>query len=409
MQKRMVCAVVAALTLAAGVSAQEWMQWRGPNRDGVVRGFVAPAKWPETLKQEWKTPVGAGYSSPVVAKERAWVLGRQGENEVVTAVDLKSGKIVWSKSYPAGFKKNQYAKDVAAGPFSTPLLHNGRLYTLGVNAVLSCFDAATGELKWRKEFGMPDTSKMFTGTAMSPVMDGGNVIVHVGDDRGGKMIAFDAATGVEKWTWTGDGPGYASPIVVAMSGARHVVTMTDKSVIGVNAADGKLRWKFAWPDEWNENIVTPVPYKDLLIFSGVRRGTVAVRVTRDGAAWTAKEAWANPEVAMYMSSPVLDGDHLYGMSSKKKGQFFCMHAATGKVLWATTGREGASAAVLNAGNSLLILTSDASLIVAKKNPQAYEQVAKYTVADSKTYAHPAVIGNRILVRDDSSVAMWRVE
>lgn len=406
MRKRILGAVTAALALTLGAGAQDWAQWRGPARDGVVRGFAAPAKWPEKLTLVWKTPIGAGYSSPVVLKDRAWVHSRQGQQEVVSAIDLSSGKILWSKSNSAGFKKNQYAKDMAPGPYSTPLVHNGRLYTLGVNAVLSCFDAATGELKWRKEFGTPDTSKMFTGTAMSPVIDGGNVIVHVGDDRGGQLIAFDAMSGEEKWMWTGDGPGYASPIVVTMGGARHVVTMTDKSVIGVSAADGKLLWKFAWPDEWNENIITPLPYKDLLIFSGVRRGTVALRVSEGGATWSAKEVWANPDVAMYMSSPVLDGDYLYGMSSKKKGQFVGMEAATGKLLWATTGREGASAAVLNAGDALLILTSDAGLMVAKKNPQAYEQVAKYSVAESSTYAHPVVLGSRILVRDDSSLALW---
>jgi outer membrane protein assembly factor BamB len=247
---------------------------------------------------------------------------------------------------------------------------------------------------------------MFTGTAMSPAMEGGNLIVHVGDDRGGKMIAFDGVTGAEKWAWTGDGPGYSSPIVVTLGGLRQVVTLTDKNVVGIAAVDGKLLWKFPWPDEWNENIVTPLLYKDLLIFSGVRRGTVALRVAKTGAEWSAKEAWANADIAMYMSSPVLDGDHLYGMSAKKKGQFFCMEAATGKLRWTTTGREGDSSAVLGSGNLLLILTSDASLVVARKNPQSFEQLAKYSVADSKTYAHPVVIGNRILVRDDTSLSLW---
>jgi outer membrane protein assembly factor BamB len=392
------------------VSAQEWAQWRGPNRDGVVKDFVAPAKWPEKLKLMWKTEVGSGYSSPVVSKGRAWIHARKGEEEVVSCLDLKTGKILWSKSYPVAFTKNQYATQVGKGPHATPVLFGGNLYTLGVTAVLSCFDANSGELKWRKEFGTPDTSKMFCGTAFSPVVDQGNLIVYAGDDiKGGSMFALDPASGKERWKWTGEGPGYASPIVVEIEGARQVVTMTDKSVIGVESKTGKLLWRMPWPDEWNENIVTPVLYKNTLIFSGVRKGTVAVQLARNGAEWTAKQAWHNPEIAMYMNSPVLEGDHLFGMSSKRKGQYFCLEAATGKVLWATEGREGANAAILSAKDSLLILTNDANLIVAKKSARGFEQVAKYSMADSATYAHPVVIGKSILIKDDGAMTLWNIE
>ncbi|HZS03248.1 MAG TPA: PQQ-binding-like beta-propeller repeat protein [Blastocatellia bacterium] len=404
----MLCALVLS-NLIHSAYAQDWSQWRGPNRDGVVRDFTAPAVWPDKLKLAWKTPVGAGYSSPVVFKDRVWIHSRRGEEEVVSCLDLKTGKILWSKSYPVSFTKNQYAVEMGKGPHSTPVLFNSRLYTLGVTAVLSCFDAQTGELKWRKDFGQPDTSKLFTGTSMSPVIDRGNVIVHVGDDRGGSMIAFDAATGREKWKWTGDGPGYASPIVIELAGARQVVTMTDKSVIGVAAQTGELLWRLPWPDEWNENIVTPTVCKNLLILSGVRKGTMAVQVAKNGDKWETKQVWHNPEIAMYMNSPVADGDHLYGLSAKRKGQFFCLEAATGKILWATTGREGFNASLLNAGSFLFILTNDASLIVAGKSQQGFEQVAKYSVADRPTFAHPVVTGGRILIRDDAAIALWTLE
>jgi outer membrane protein assembly factor BamB len=400
---------IAAL-LAGSVSAQDWTQWRGPNRDGVVKDFVAPAVWPEKLKPIWKTEVGSGYSSPVVFKDRAWIHSRKGEEESVSCLDLKTGKVVWTKSYPVAFAKNQYATQMGKGPHSTPALHDGKLYTLGVTAILSCFDANTGELKWRKEFGTPDTSKMFCGTAFSPIIDQGNLIVYVGDDiRGGSMFALDPATGKERWKWAGEGPGYASPIVVDLEGARQIVTMTDKSVIGVETKTGKLLWRLAWPDEWNENIVTPTLYKNTLILSGVRKGTVAIQVTRNGAEWTTKEIWRNPDIAMYMNSPVLEGDHLFGMSSKRKGQYFCLDAATGKVLWVTEGREGVNAAILNTKDALLILTSDANLIVAKKSAKEFEQVAKYSVADSATYAHPVVLGKKILIKADVAMVLWGVE
>ena len=391
-------------------NAQDWTQWRGPNRDGVVANFKASAVWPEKLKLVWKTPVGSGYSSPIVLQNKAWVLSRKDETEVVSCLDLKTGKILWSQSYGVPFKKNQYAVEMGKGPHSTPVLHNGKLYTLGVNAVLSCFDANTGALQWRKDFGIPDTSKMFCGTAMSPVIENGNVIVHVGDDiKGGLMITFEAATGKEIWKLNCDGPGYASPIVVTLAGTRQLVTMTDKSVLGVDVQNGKQLWRLAWPDEWNENIVTPILYKNTLLLSGVRKGTMAVQVTKSGAQWTTKQVWHNPELTMYMNSPVLDGEYFYGMSAKRKGQFFCAEAATGKVLWATEGREGAQAAVLNAKDVLFILTSDANLIVAKKAADKFQQLAKYSVADSATYAHPVLLGKQILIKDNATLALWSME
>jgi outer membrane protein assembly factor BamB len=398
------------LSCVATVSAQDWTQWRGPQRDGVVTNFTAPAAWPEKLKLVWKTPVGSGYSSPIVFQNKAWVFSRKDETEVVSCLDLKTGKVLWSQSYGVPFKQNQYATEMGRGPHSTPMLYQGKLYTLGVNAVLSCFDANTGAVKWRKDFGIPDTSKMFCGTAMSPVIENGNIIVHVGDDiKGGLMIAFDATLGKEVWKLNCDGPGYASPIVMTVEGTRQLVTMTDKSVLGVEVKTGAQLWKLAWPDEWNENIVTPTLYKNTLILSGVRKGTMAVQVQKSGAQWMTKQVWHNPELTMYMNSPVLDGEYFYGLSAKRKGQFFCAEAATGKVLWTTEGREGNQAAVLNTKDALFILTSDANLIVAKKAADKFQQLAKYSVADSATYAHPILFGKRILVKDNATLALWSLE
>jgi outer membrane protein assembly factor BamB len=250
---------------------------------------------------------------------------------------------------------------------------------------------------------------MFTGTGMSPLIDRGSVIVHVGDDRGGALLALDALSGKEKWRWSGDGPGYASPIAVEFEGERQLVTMTDKAVIGVSALSGQLLWRILWPDKFNENIVTPVSYKDMLIFSGVRKGALAVRVKKKGNQWTTQEVWSNPEVCMYMSSPILDGDHLFGMSDKRKGQFFCLDVATGKVAWATEGREGSNAAIVNAKDVLFILTDEAKLIAAKKTSIGLEPIKTYFVADSQTLAHPVVSGREILIKDNEGLVLWSLD
>jgi outer membrane protein assembly factor BamB len=390
--------------------AQDWNQWRGTNRNGLVSNFTAPLNWPKTLTQKWKTPIGGSYSSPVVWQNKIYVHTRRDEQEVVSCVDLKTGKLLWSQSYAAPFAKNQYARQMGKGPYSTPVLHAGKVYTLGVTAILSCFDAKTGALKWRKDYSQSvDTSKLFCGTAMSPVIDKGALIVHVGDDRKGQVIAFDAASGKELWKWEGDGPGYASPIIIELESVRQFITLTDKSLISIAAETGKLLWKFPHPDEWNENIITPVLYQNSLIISGVRQGTRAVKVTKTGSDWQAAALWHNPKVAMYMSSPVLDGDYLYGLSALRKGQFFCLDVRTGATVWTTEGREATNAACLHTKNFLFLLTENAELIVAAKSLKGFEALAKYTVADSPTWSVPVLLDKQLLTKDESNLTLWSFE
>ena len=285
---------------------------------------------------------------------------------------------------------------MSKGPFSTPVVRDGRLYTLGVTAILSVWDVRTGSPLWRKDFSSTvDTSKLFTGTSMSPLVEGGSLVVHVGDDRGSVMYSFDAVSGAVKWTLKmAAGPGYASPILVN----GQLVTMTSQSLIGVDFATGKQMWTFAWKDEWLENAITPVRFENLLIFAGVRRGAVALRGST--------QVWANPEAAFYLSSPVLDGGLLYGFNSRKKGQFICLDARTGKTVWATPGREATNASVVSAGANLVWLTDAGDLIVSKKSAKAFEQVARYSVSDSPVWTQPVLLGREILIKSDTALSLW---
>ncbi|BDC50172.1 dehydrogenase [Bryobacterales bacterium F-183] len=392
------------LLLATMVAADEWPQWRGPNRDGVVPAAAAPASWPRDLKLKWKVPAGSGYASPVVSQGAAFVFARNGDNESVTRVDLASGKAQWSMSYAAPFQKNSYANDMSKGPFATPLVRDGRVFTFGVTAILSAWDAATGKLIWRKDHSKTvDTSKLFTGSAASPVYEAGSVIVTTGDDRGSVMRAFDPASGREKWALPLQaGPGYASPVVVDGT----LVTMTSQSLIAVASATGKLLWTLPWKDEWLENIVTPVRAGDLLVFSGVRRGTVAYRLNGGVAP---VQAWTNADAAFYMSTPVYDGKYLYGLGSKRKGQYLCLDAQTGKTVWSTTGREATQAAVLQAGGYIVWMTNEGDLVVSRKNPKMFEQVARYTVADSGVWTQPVLLGRTVLVKSDNALSLWSLD
>ena len=403
------CFAAAGLLGVEG-DAVQWQQWRGPTRDGIVPAANVPARWPDKPTLKWRQAAGEGYSSPVVEGGRVFVHARQDPEEIVTAFDLESGKQLWRATYAAAFTKNQYATQMAKGPFSTPLVADGRVFTLGVTAVLSAFDAATGAVKWRKDFSKEiDTSKLFTGTAMSPLVANGLLIVHVGDDGGGAFHAFDPASGAEKWTLPGHGPGYASPVVVNAGGSRQLVTMTDKAVVSIDVANGRQLWTLPFPDEWNENIVTPVLAGDVLVISGTRKGTFGYRLEQTAGKWAPKQIWHNTDLPMYMSTPVADGPMLFGFSNRRKGQLFCLDARTGVAKWTTEGRAGSNASILIAGPNLVVLTTDGELIVLRRNPDKYDEAHRYKLASSPTWAHPALLADAIVVRDAESLSVWTLK
>ena len=381
----------------------QWPQWRGPTRDAIVPAASVPAGWPDKPTVQWTQPVGEGYSSPVVDDGRVFVHSRTDPEEVVSAFELTSGEAIWSATYASAFSKNKYAASMAKGPFSTPLVSNGRVFTLGTSAVLSSFDAATGALKWRKDWSKDiDTSRLFTGTAMSPIIDNGLLIVHVGDDDGGALRALDPASGDEKWALPGHGPGYASPIVTVADGVRQLVTMTDKAVVGVDVRSGTQLWTIPFPDEWNENIVTPTLAGGVLIVSGTRKGTFGYRLEKSGA----RQLWNNTDLPMYMSSPVVDGSFVYGFGSKRKGQLFCVDAETGVAKWTTEGRGGTNAAIQSAGSNLVVLTTDGELLVVRRTPEKYDELKRYKVAESQTWAHPVLVPGGVLIRDAAALTLW---
>jgi outer membrane protein assembly factor BamB len=390
--------------------AQDWTQWRGANRDGVVTGFIPPRQWPNQLKSKWKVTVGIGHSSPLVIGNRVYLHARQGENEVVSAFELETGKVLWQDSYPVAYTMNPAATGHGKGPKSTPAYHDGKLYTLGITGVLSCYETAKGNLLWRKESQALFNAKApLFGTASSPMIDRGLVIAFMGGNERGALMAFDANTGTEKWRWDGDGPGYASPVVVELAGKRQFVTQSQKNIIGIWADNGGLLWQIPFETDYVQNIVTPIQYKDLLIFSGLNKGVFAVRVSWRDNRWVTDTIWQNKEVSMYMNSPLLSGNLLFGMSHRNKGQFFCLDADKGRTLWTGDPRQGENAAMVLANGLIFSLTNDAHLLVTSTADKAARVIKKYQVAHSPTWAHPAIVGKNILVKDVTTLAMLSFE
>lgn len=393
------------LVVTQSATAQDWHQWRGPSRDGLVPAANAPSKWPAAFSRAWRVEVGEGYSSPVVSNKTAFIHSRRDPEELVTAVNLADGKVIWQQKYQAAFKKNQYAVQMAKGPNATPLIIGNRLFTLGVTGMLNAWDTATGRNLWSKDFSPTiDTSKMFCGTAASPLAVNGNLIIQVGSDiHGGQILALDPSDGKVKWEWKGAGPGYASPVVIDAGGKKQIATMTNGSMIGLDAATGSELWSTPFPDEWHENIITPVWTGSHLVVSGPRQATHAYALTQDGGKWRATEAWKNADVAFYMSSPVYGDGLLYGLGEKKKGQFVALDAKTGAVRWITEGREGEHASVLLTPKHLVYLTNDAKLIIAQRGPTGFQVEQRYTVADAGTWALPVLLNSDLLVRDATSL------
>lgn len=395
---------------SAAAPPGDWPQWRGPNRDGRVVGLAAPASWPEAPAPGWRVKVGAGHASPIVAGGRVYQLSREGEDEVVRALDLGSGRELWRQAYPAPYQMNPAATSHGKGPKSTPALASGRLFSFGITGVLSAWDAASGRLLWRKSFETSHRAiSPLYGAAMSPVVDGGRVIAHVGGHDDGALVALDAATGAPVWSWKGDGPGYASPVVATFDGVRQVVTQSQNALVGVAADSGALLWKLPLRTPWDQNAVTPIVSGELVVYSGLDAPLAAVRPARRGAGWSAASVWSSTDVSAYLATPVLDGGRIYGLSHRKKGQWFCVDAQTGRTLWLSDGRQAESAAILAGAGMLFLLDTDASLTLAAADAQAFRPLRKWSVASSATWAHPVVLDTGVLVKDVDSLSYLRIK
>jgi hypothetical protein len=409
-----VLAIVTALAAAGGgamvsqaqqkpaAAGTDWPQWRGPRRDGSV-GAALPAQWPEALKKRWETPVGAGHASPVVSGNRVVVIARHEDQEIVRALDVASGKEIWRAAYPAPYTINSAAWAHGSGPKSTPAIAGGRVFTFGIGGILSAFDLASGKRLWRVP--APAVLPQY-GTASSPLVDGTSVIAHVGGHDDGALTAFDAATGKPRWQWTGDGPGYGSPIIATFGGVRQVIAQTQKFLVGLNASTGTLLWHLPFATDFDQNAFTPIVFRDLVINGGIDQPLAAIRPKLEEGKWSVETAWTNPQTPMFMSSPVLVGGTIYGLTQRSRGQFVAIDATSGKTLWNTQGREGENASMMSSPAWLLASTTDGNLVVARVNPQQYEDVRRYQIAQSAVWAHPAITGSSIIVKDVDKVICW---
>ena len=400
-------AILAWLAVTApAATGQDWPQWRGPNRDGAVTAFREPAAWPGELTKQWIVDVGLGYATPILVGDRIFMYTRQDDDEVMMALDAASGEVIWRSRYPAPFDMSPATRRHGPGPKSTPTFADGRLFTLGMSGMVTAFEAETGRQLWQTS--SPPVQTLYH-TGMSPVVDGDLVIVHVGGHDNGALTAFDVATGDVRWRWTGDGPAYGSPMVFDLAGTRQVVTFTQENLVGVSVATGDLLWRRPFTTPSTTTAQTPILHRDTVIEAGRANGITAFRVVQRGTEWTTEDVWHTDNVSLHMTNGVVVDGVLFGLSHLNSGQYFGLDLDTGRTLWTGDPRQAENAAIVRAGNTIFSLEDDAELVVVRHSRAAFQPLARYDVAPSATWAQPAISGNRLFVKDVSTLALWIVE
>ncbi len=396
--------VLAGLGFSAAAE-DTWNQWRGPNRDGRAEMFGSLPAWPEAPSKAWEVEVGTGHASPVVDSARVYLFSRAGGDEVAAAYDLAGGNPVWSQRYPVSFKARMGGGHHGAGPKSTPAVASGRLVTFGITGILSCFDAATGEQLWRLDFA-EEQEEPFPrwGTSLSPLIDGGRVFVHFGGERGA-VVALDAATGEEIWRHEGRGASYASPVLGELGGHRQLVTMGSGGLLALDL-DGKTLWDYSFPTSYvRQNIASPVLIGGQVIITGKKRPTTALRPQSAGGTWRVEVAWKRDDLPMDMSTAVPHRDRLCGLTHLKKGQAFCVDGG-GADVWIGAPRFAEHASVVATPDAVLYLLAGGTLVAVDASGSAYRELARYNLADSETWAHPAVIEAGLLIKSLDRLARF---
>jgi len=398
MKRNLSAGVFAAAVFAVpGFSADPWPQWRGPNRDGVAVGVKLPAAWPERLPVKWKTPVGPGYSSPVVADGRVFTMERVGDEEAIRAFDSETGKPLWRYGYSIRYRVPRNAGRHGSWPKSTTTVSEGRVYAFGISGVLTVLRAEDGSVVWRRDTGSEFNVRPTFGVAASPLVTEGLVILPVGyEEKNGGLMAFRADTGKIAWRSVRDGPSYCSPVRAELAGVEHVVSFTATRLAGVRLSDGKELWTYPFPLPWNETIVTPLIWKGMVVFAGRDKGgTRVLKPRREGDGVTIEEVWRK-DAPVYMSSPVIKDDAYFAIEHRT-GRLFCLRLKDGSRAWKAK-RFGDYASLVLAGDRILILSSRGVLTIIEATAEEYREQASIKVSDSPTYAHLAVVGSRLYVR-----------
>jgi outer membrane protein assembly factor BamB len=386
---------------AADPGPAEWPGFRGPNRDSVVRGLRINTDWSAAPPvQMWRRPIGPGWSSFSVRGDLLYTQEQRGNEEIVACYRVSTGDPVWRHADPVRF----YESNGGAGPRGTPTIHKDRVYAMGATGILNALDARTGKTLWSHNTST-DTSREvpFWGISSSPLVVDDVVIVSVG----GTLSGYDVATGKQRWIGPLHGGSYSSPHLVTIAGVAQVVILSAPGAVSVTPADGKLLWEHKWE---GGAIVQPgiTEDGDILIaaLSGTGgQGTRRLSIKHDAGNWTPEERWTTNGLKPYFNDYVIHKGHAYGFDNNILA---AIDLADGKRKW-KGGRFGNGQLVLLAEQDLLLVTSEeGELVMVSATTDQFKEIGRVPILNSKTWNHPVVVGNVLLVRNGEEMAAFRL-
>jgi outer membrane protein assembly factor BamB len=379
----------------------EWPGFRGPLRDGVVRGVRINTDWTTAPPVElWRRPIGPGWSSFSVQSDLIYTQEQRGDDEIVSCYRLSTGEPVWGHRDAVRF----WESNGGAGPRATPTIHEGRIYAFGATGILNALDARTGARLWSRQVAT-DTKRQLPiwGFASSPLVMDDLVIVATA----GTLAAYDRVTGDHRWTGPSYGGSYSSPHRVVFDGVEQVVLLGGPGAISVAPADGTVLWTHAWEPG---PIVQPALTADgdILINAIATTGGIGVRrlaVTRPGGVWTLEERWTSTGLKPYFNDLVVHKGHAYGFDGSILS---AIDLTDGTRKW-KGGRYGNGQLILLAEQDLLLVISEEGLLaLVSATPDKFTELATFPALDGKTWNHPVVVGDTLLVRNGAEMVAFRL-
>jgi outer membrane protein assembly factor BamB len=393
----------AGLAEESGDAAIEWPGFRGPTRDSTVRGVRIATDWEKSPPAAmWRRPVGPGWSSFAVKGDLFYTQEQRGEEEIVACYRVSSGEPVWTHRDRVRF----WESNGGAGPRATPSLDRGRVYSLGATGILNALDAASGQPIWRRDIAadsqiaVPDW-----GFSSSPLITGDQLIVAAA----GKLLAYDLATGSPRWSGADDGPGYSSPQLLRIGGVPQVVLLTGRGAAGVAPSDGARLWTLAVPaSSLSATIVQPAVTADgdILVGDGEASRMRRVAAVSGPDGWRVEERWSSNGLKPFFNDFVVHNGHAYGFDGTILS---AIDVADGRRKW-KGGRYGNGQLLLLADQDLLlVITEDGDLALVSATPDGFTEVAPRVAAiDGKTWNHPVLAGEVLLVRNGEEMAAFRL-
>ena len=380
----------------------EWPGFRGSNRDGVVRGVRIDTNWSQKPPvQLWRQPVGPAWSSFAVHENTFFTQEQRGESEIVSCYNLTTGQPIWKHSDAARF----WESNAGAGPRGTPTLHNGRVYTLGGTGILNALDAKNGSVVWSRNAAADTKAKLpIWGFAGSPLVVGDVVIVATA----GALAGYDRATGNPRWIGPSGGGGYSSPHPAKIGGVEQVLLLNGEGAISVTPADGKLLWKHSWK---GDAIVQPAVTAegDVLVGSGSGFGTeiglLRVAVEQGSGGWTTKERWIAIGLKPYFNDFVVHKDYAFGFDGPILS---CVDLKTGDQKWEGVSYGHGQLILLADQDLLLVLSEKGELALVKATPDQFAELGRFKAIEGKTWNHPVLVGDILLVRNSEEMAAFRM-